>query len=419
MCEHVFVTTTVFEVRLNRAQDLRGLRLELGLQVEALDPDAVHLGDALALWEELDAVERSAASAKTLLAARVAEANTWKQAGFRSAAEQLAAVSGSSVSGARNMLETSEQVKALPATVAAMRAGRLSRDKAEVIASAATVDPDAEAELLAGADQPLAAVRERCLAAKGKDRDRAHRRIKQSRYAREFTDKEGAWNFVARGTPEDGAKFLFAFDPIVDEMFKSARAEDRRETRDAYAFDALIELAERASGPESGEGDGTPAKKPSPRFYGLIRVDHESLVRGSVEGDEVCEIAGLGPIPVSTARELLGDAILKVVITRGVDVINVTHLGRSPTVAQRVALWWQSPTCTAEGCTRSRRLENDHEIGWAKTHRTVLGELDPLCTHEHRLKTVHGWALVAGTGKRPFVPPDDPRHPKYRAPPDP
>jgi len=82
-------------------------------------------------------------------------------------------------------------------------------------------------------------------------------------------------------------------------------------------------------------------------------------------------------------------------------------------------LWWQSPTCTAAGCTRSRRLENDHEIGWAQTHRTVLGELDPLCTHEHRLKTVHGWALVAGTWKRPFVPPDDPRHPRYRPPADP
>ena len=57
---------------------------------------------------------------------------------------------------------------------------------------------------------------------------------------------------------------------------------------------------------------------------------------------------------------------------------NVTHLGRSPTVTQQVALWCQSPTCTAEGCTRSRRLENDHEIGWAETRRTVLGELDAL-----------------------------------------
>ncbi len=66
----------------------------------------------------------------------------------------------------------------MPATAAAMRAGTLSVAKASVIADAATVDPDAEAELLAGADKPLADVREKCLAAKGKDRDRAHKRIK-------------------------------------------------------------------------------------------------------------------------------------------------------------------------------------------------------------------------------------------------
>ena len=52
------------------------------------------------------------------------------------------------------------------------------------------------------------------------------------------------------------------------------------------------------------------------------------------------QIAGLGPIPVSTARELLGESILKLVITKGVDVVNVVHLGRAPTAAQRVALLW-------------------------------------------------------------------------------
>ena len=86
-------------------------------------------------------------------------------------------------------------------------------------------------------------------------------------------------------------------------------------------------------------------------------------------------------------------------------------------MAQQVALWWQSPVCTNETCTRSRWLQNDHEIGWAETKRTRVDELDPLCTHDHALKTRYGWALVAGTGKRPFVPPDDPRHPKYRGPP--
>jgi hypothetical protein len=140
------------------------------------------------------------------------------------------------------------------------------------------------------------------------------------------------------------------------------------------------------------------------------------MIRGAVEGEETCEIAGLGPIPVRIARELLGDAILKLVITKGVDVMNVTHLGRSPTMAQRVALLWQSPGCTREGCTRTQRLENDHRDDWAKTKQTRLDGLDPLCEHDHDLKTYKGWALVNGKGKRPMVAPDDPRHPKYRPP---
>ena len=51
----------------------------------------------------------------------------------------------------------------------------------------------------------------------------------------------------------------------------------------------------------------------------------------------MCEITGVGPIAVSVARSLLGESVLKLVITRGVDVLNVTHLGRGPTVAQRIA----------------------------------------------------------------------------------
>src|SRR4029079_11426642 len=103
------------------------------------------------------------------------------------------------------------------------------------IASAAAVAPEAEARLLAGADAPVAVVREECLQAKAVDRDAAHARIRRDRYAREFTDGEGAWNFVARGTPEDGAKFRNAHGPIVDEMFTQARGEERKERREAYA----------------------------------------------------------------------------------------------------------------------------------------------------------------------------------------
>ncbi|HTL84519.1 MAG TPA: hypothetical protein VL856_05010, partial [Acidimicrobiia bacterium] len=311
----------------------------LGELLQRLDPNAVPLPSAPGLLAVFASVNRMSGSAMTLIARRVEEGQTWKRAGFRSAAEQLAVVAGTSVTSARTMLETSKQVAWLPATADAMRAGTSSVPKAAAIASAATVAPEAEASLLAGADAPVAAVRDQCL-------------------------------------------------------FERARAEGRTETRDAYAFDALLEMARRAGEPASGTTTAC-----SPRSMGLIRADLEALQRGGVEGDEVCEIVGLGPIPVTTARKLLGDAVLKLVLTKGVDVMNVTHLGRSPTVAQQVALWWRSPECTAEGCTRTRRLENDHRIDWVETHHTRLDELDPLCDHEHDLKTYSGWSLVAGTGK--------------------
>jgi hypothetical protein len=112
---------------------------------------------------------------------------------------------------------------------------------------------------------------------------------------------------------------------------------------------------------------------------------------------------------------LLGEAILKLVITRGVDVVNVTHLGRGPTIAQKIALAWQTPTCTVAGCWRTR-VEHDHRQPWAQTKHTRLDELDRLCEFHHDLKTRHDWALIAGIGKRPLVPPNDPRHPHTRAP---
>jgi hypothetical protein len=115
---------------------------------------------------------------------------------------------------------------------------------------------------------------------------------------------------------------------------------------------------------------------------------------------------------------MLGDAILQLVITKGVDVMNVTHLGRGATAAQRIALLWSKPKCANAACS-SRFVQIDHRDPWANTHHTVLDELDPLCPHDHDLKTNHGWSLVAGKGRRAFVGPNDPRHPRNKPPPPP
>ncbi|HEU0214667.1 MAG TPA: hypothetical protein VFR13_11320, partial [Jiangellaceae bacterium] len=112
----------------------------------------------------------------------------------------------------------------------------------------------------------------------------------------------------------------------------------------------------------------TPARI-NPRYLALLRVDLAALRRGAVAGDEMCEITGVGPVPVPVARGLLGQAVLKLVITRGVDVAHVTHLGRGPSAAQRVALAWTSPGCTVQGCWRTR-IEYDHQKPWKDTRHT-------------------------------------------------
>jgi hypothetical protein len=308
------------------------------------------------------------------------------------------------------MLETSRRVARQPKTERALRAGELSAQKAELVAGAAEVAPEATDRLLELArTAPVAKLREESLRTKASvNGDETYARIRKERTATFRTDAEGAWNLHARGPVDDGAVFVKVLEGITDEFFKQAYAEGREESRAAYAFDALIEMARRAT----GEGAKPPSK--APQLLGLVRVDHGALVRGAVEGDEVCEIAGLGPMPARVARDLLGDAVVKLVITKGVDVANVTHLGRGPTVAQKIALWWKTPQCTSLDCTRVQRIQFDHREEWRDTHHTRLDEGDGLCGHCHDLKTRLGWALVEGDGKRPLVPPDDPRHPKNK-----
>jgi hypothetical protein len=380
---------------------------------QEFDPHTIALCEAPRMWQSAVRAARLAESIAMLLAPRVDAAGKWKHEGFRTAAEQMAADAGTSVRAARAMLETSKRIAEQPETERALRAGELSGPQAELVAGAVEVDPGSADRLYELAKTaPLAKVKEETLRTKAAvNADENHDRIRKERYAAGGTDAEGAWNFHARGPVDAGAVFVKVLEEITDEFFEQAHKEGRHEPRTAYAFDALVEMARRASGERAVE-----KKKSSraPQLLGLVRADHAALVRGHIEGDEVCEITGLGPIPVRIARDLLGDAVVKLVLTKGVDVANVTHLGRGPTVAQKIALWWRTPQCTQSDCTRVQRIQFDHREEWRTTHHTRLDEGDGLCGHHHDLKTYSGWALVAGTGQRPMVPPDDPRHPKNK-----
>jgi hypothetical protein len=310
---------------------------------------------------------------------------------------------------------------------AAATAGRLSPEQAGAVTDAVTVNPDAEAGLLEEAGRSSLGELRRAAAARKaecQDLEQIEARIHARRRLRRWRDAEGAEHLQATGTRLDLAIIDQALRKLIDERFRAARADGEREPLDAYAFDALarrhLDGTNHAPGDATGDGAaggaGTGKRRDPIRHLAILRADLPALVRGHVEAGETCEVAGLGPVSVAAAREMLGEAVLKLVLTNGVEVRNVTHVGRGPNTAQKLALLWEQPVCSREGCGRRARLEYDHidDHEYRLTHHTRVDELAPLCDPDHDLKTLHGWALVEGTGVRPMVPPDDPRHPRHQ-----
>ena len=382
----------------------------MGEYATQFDAARVSAHDATRVVEDAAAIEKMAATVKSLAAARVAETNLWKRDGDLSAAHHLARTTGIPVGQAREALESARRLQGLSAIEAAARRGELSAHQVAVITDAASADPSAETRLLKQAQSgSYGELRDECARTKANvtDLEERRRRIHRQRYLRTWADTDGAALLQMRDNPEVVAGIMASHEPIRDELSENARKDGRREREDAHAADALAELARRV------DRNGSDASRPR-RARLLVRVDLTRLLGMSAGDDEVCELAGYGPIAPSAIRDLLDteDPFLAAVVTKGKDVVGVAHLGRRPNAHQQTALEWLYPTCAAEGCNSLAFLENDHRQDWSKTHMTIFEWLDRLCGHHHDLKTTENWALVEGRGKRAFVPPDDPRHPR-------
>ena len=140
-----------------------------------------------------------------------------------------------------------------------------------------------------------------------------------------------------------------------------------------------------------------------------VRVDQAALSRGRTGPGEVCEIPGVGPIPVAAARALSSDDILKAVLTDGVEVKAVAHLGRSIPAHLRTALAERDRSCAVPGCEVGERLEIDHIVPFAEGGPTSLENLARLCSFHHYLKTHRGYRLEGEPGRRRWRAPDEPR----------
>jgi hypothetical protein len=400
---------------------------DAGRQVAALaaglDPHALTPAQAASALEVFAGIEKRAAAARLLLAARAAESALWRRTGHRSAIDWLAHEAGVTLSEARRMLGASAQLDDLPDTTDALRQGELSGDQADEIVATAKDDPTSERSLLdevargASLDHLKRVGRRRRAAASGDETTRRER-LHRNRSVRFFDDDEGATHLDARGLPEVLAEMKAHLTPFIDQQFHAARREGRREPLAAYAFDALLAMLRTASGvdPDPSDADAdapdtdtdteaSPAKRRPPAEV-IVLASLDALRRGHTQPGETCEIPGVGPVSVAAARDHLGDALLSLVITDGTDINTVVRFGRGLTPEQRIALLVRDRECVVPGCHATERLEAHHLIPFAKTGHTTLRELARICHAEHDLATHHGYELRGRPGAWEWLTPE-------------
>jgi hypothetical protein len=370
--------------------------MDLGSMLPAAHRELVALGER---------IERTGRTVKSMAAAKVADTAVWQGEGDRTAEDWLARTTGTTRAEAARELQTGRDLQLVPEVATAATAGGLSVRQAEAIAGAAAADPTAAGRLLKRAEttglRDLQNECRRTRAAADPDPDATAKRAHAKRSYPMWTDADGATGHLQlTGPVASVARMDNAIRHRTEKVFGAARRAGRREPTDAYAYDAAEALLINP-----GDGSAPPAGADAKV---IVRIDHAALIRGHCTHGEVCEIAGVGPIPVSTVREWIDDAFVAAVLTKGDDVQKVVHLGRRFTAKQRTALQWHDPVCARRGCSNRLRLEYDHFEDWAHTHTTRVPAAKRFCPSCHRLKS-RGWKVSApdADGQCTFTPPSE------------
>ncbi len=375
--------------------------------VAEVDAGLVTGEEAALILERLVKIGRATAAGQLAFARRAAECMTWRQEGHRSAADWLAQKTKTSLAEAGSTLETANRLPNLPTTFDALRQGSLSVPQVREIAAAAAVDPSSEKDLIEAAGYlSLKGLQYRSRLVRIAASDEAERtaNLRRGRFLRHWLDLEGAFHLHARLTPDNGASVLSMLRTraafVADEA-KVAGAPP--ESQSAYEADALVALVTGDNRLATFNGQVGGRVRNAMVVY---HVSLEALRRGHAQGGELCEVPGVGPVPLAVVENVVGDSMAKLVVSDGVDVATVCHLGRTVPAHVETALEARDRTCVVPGCDVSLSLEIDHwKVPFARGGPTALWNLARLCHFHHQMKTYEGYELRGGPGHWEWVAP--------------
>ncbi len=371
--------------------------------VKGIEPGSLSGDDAQVLVALLGEGERAAASGIARLVPVVVETGTFAKSGFATAPDWLASISGTSAASAKGRLVAAGRAAANPALSHALREGELSAPQLKLMTDAAAVSQTSVETLLpmvteGASHQDLSDTAAQLRsAARCRESARARReRVHQLRHFRWHRDANGgiraeifcdevAWSKIAPG-----------LESRTKDRWKAAGANST-DSFEAHRLDAFLEMVAGSA----GAGIARP--------HVLVLVDAAALHRGSVDGDETCEIDGIGPVSVDAAIELLGEGSVQFLVRNGTDVRSISTTSRHLPQQLLMALTVRDRKCSVPNCGKRLGLEDDHcVVDFGQGGPTQIDNLARLCAAHHAMKTDGGWAITGEPGQRKWMPPRNP-----------
>lgn len=419
----------------------------------SIDPLSMGGREVRALLELFAGLAKLGQAGVVLLAGRVEATGAWKGSGASSAAGFVGGALGSSVSDGGRAIDTSSRLLDQPRLAEALGHGKVSLGQAAEISTtvdtlAAAGQEDAasaaEADLVAlSSEASLATLRTEGQRRRAAARDELaqRRHWHRTRAARRRSFDDGGQGLDVKLPPETAAMLYAVVDGHVDDLFRHPGPDGPpTEGRDAVMADALCDLlgVPRSMSPDapvvpgapgaslggrgapdapvapdggaadrvgedagsaggSSPGGGVKVKGREIARRLVVRIDFAALMRGSVEPGEMCEIPGVGPVPVAVARDVLGSELCDIVIHHGTDIRTVVCGSRSATLALRRAVLERDGYVCVD-CRSPFGLELDHFQPASITNHTIYDEYGPRCRRCHKQKSQREAATTRAAG---------------------
>ena len=178
-----------------------------------------------------------------------------------------------------------------------------------------------------------------------------------------------------------------------------AKVEGETRTLDQLRADIVADLL------VDGTTDNLPATAAGIRASVVVTVPALSLLDDefAIAADPPV-VEGVGPIPLSRARELCGGEAKWMRVLTHPETGMVLSVGRDqyqPPAALRRLVKWRADRCMAPGCAvPASRCEVDHQVAWAEGGVTCLCNNAPFCKGHHIVKHHGGWTVrqLEGSG---------------------